>query len=73
MHICTYFGNKLICFGEHVQSATEDRVFHSFELEITILTSQGAEEVPCIDPRLSYKQSTGEVKEVLWRTKDSPS
>jgi len=65
----------LICFREHVQPATKDGIFHSLELEtvVTIVTGQGVEEVPCVEPRLSYIQGTGEVRETLSRTKDSPS
>ena len=63
MHLCTYLGDVLICFREHIQSATKDRVFHSHKLG-TIVTSQVVEEVLSIEPRLSYIQRIGEVKEL---------
>jgi len=63
MHLCTYFWDMLISFREHVQPATKDRVLHSLKLG-TIVISQGVEEVPCIEPRLSYIQRTGEVNEL---------
>jgi len=53
VHICTYFGDKLICLREHVQPATKNGIFHSVELGT--ITGQGLEEVPCIKPRFSYK------------------
>ena len=56
IYMCTYLGNKLVCFREHVQSATKDRVFYSLELG-TIITSQGVEEVPCIGQWLSYTKN----------------